>query len=75
MSYQFHRGLGNTQQGGGSVSGCFQAASRMAPGDKENWFKEWRHVAERTARSRRRRGRAYGKEAIFELHQAGSTPQ
>jgi len=46
MSYQFRRGLGETQQGGGSISECFLAASRMVPGDKESWHKEWTRVAE-----------------------------
>jgi pimeloyl-ACP methyl ester carboxylesterase len=50
MSYQFRRGLGETQEGGGAVSECFQAASRMIPGDKESWHKEWMRVAERNHR-------------------------
>ena len=32
MSYQFRRALGETQEGGGAVSECFLAASRMIPG-------------------------------------------
>ncbi len=47
MSYQFRRGLGETQEGGGAVSECFQAASRMIPGDKESWYTEWLLVADR----------------------------
>ncbi len=47
MSYQFRRGLGETQEGGGAVSECFQAASRMIPGDKESWYAEWLLVADR----------------------------
>ena len=47
MSYQFRRGLGETQEGGGAVSECFQAASRMVPGDAESWHAEWIRVAER----------------------------
>ena len=31
LSYQFRRALGETQEGGGAVSECFQAASRMKP--------------------------------------------
>src|ERR1700744_3080967 len=50
MSYQFRRALGETQEGGGAVSECFQAASRMVPGDKESWHKEWLSVAERNRR-------------------------
>jgi dipeptidyl aminopeptidase/acylaminoacyl peptidase len=47
MSYQFRRALGETQEGGGAVSECFQAASRMKPGDAESWHVEWLRVAER----------------------------
>ncbi|MBI3371038.1 MAG: alpha/beta hydrolase [Betaproteobacteria bacterium] len=47
MSYQFRRGLGETQEGGGAVSEVFQAASRMTPGDDESWHVEWLRVAER----------------------------
>ncbi len=47
LSYQFRRALGETQEGGGAVSECFQAASRMKPGDFESWHAEWLHVAER----------------------------
>lgn len=50
MSYQFRRALGETQEGGGAVSECFQAAQRMVPGDKESWHREWLHVAERNHR-------------------------
>lgn len=46
LSYQFRRALGETQEGGGAVSECFQAASRMKP-DLESWHKEWLRVAER----------------------------
>lgn len=47
MSYQFRRGLGETQEGGGAVSECFQAASRMIPGDADSWHDEWMRVADR----------------------------
>src|SRR5919205_4659100 len=47
LSYQFRRALGETQEGGGAVSECFQAASRMVPGDLESWYREWTVVAER----------------------------
>jgi dipeptidyl aminopeptidase/acylaminoacyl peptidase len=50
MSYQFRRALGETQEGGGAVSECFQAASRMKPGDAESWHVEWLRVAERNDR-------------------------
>src|SRR5205085_1770159 len=38
---------GETQEGGGAVGECFQAASRMVPGDKESWHLEWMRVADR----------------------------
>ena len=47
LAYQFRRGLGETQEGGGTVSECFQAASRMILGDKESWHREWMRVADR----------------------------
>jgi dienelactone hydrolase len=47
LTYQFRRGLGETQEGGGSVSECFHAASRMIPGDVESWHREWRRVGDR----------------------------
>jgi pimeloyl-ACP methyl ester carboxylesterase len=46
MSYQFRRALGEVSEGGGSVSECFLAASRMIPGDKESWYKEWKRIAD-----------------------------
>jgi len=47
MSYQFRRGLGETQEGGGAVSELFQAASRMKPGDAQSWHEEWLRIARR----------------------------
>jgi pimeloyl-ACP methyl ester carboxylesterase len=47
FAYQFRRGLGETQEGGGAVSEVFQAASRMVPGDKESWHTEWKRIADR----------------------------
>ncbi|MBM3374927.1 MAG: alpha/beta hydrolase [Betaproteobacteria bacterium] len=47
LAYQFRRGLGETQEGGGAVSEVFQAASRMIPGDLESWHKEWKYIADR----------------------------
>jgi len=46
MSYQFRRALGEVSEGGGSVSECFLAASRMIPGDKESWHREWKRIAD-----------------------------
>jgi dienelactone hydrolase len=47
LAYQFRRGLGETQEGGGSVSEVFQAASRMIPGDLESWHIEWKRIGDR----------------------------
>jgi dienelactone hydrolase len=46
MSYQFRRALGETQEGGGTVSESFLAASRMVPGDKDSWHEEWLKIAD-----------------------------
>ena len=46
FAYQFRRGLGETQEGGGTVSECFLVASRIVPGDKESWHREWHARAE-----------------------------
>jgi dienelactone hydrolase len=48
MSYQFRRGLGETQEGGGAVSEVFLAASRMKPGDAESWHEEWMRIGVRS---------------------------
>jgi dienelactone hydrolase len=64
MSYQFRRALGETQEGGGAISECFRAASRMIPGDQESWHQEWTAVAERN----RLRGDAA--EAAGNIHTA-----
>src|ERR1700748_1943590 len=37
LSYQFRRGLGETQEGGGGVSEGLQAASRMIPREPATW--------------------------------------
>ena len=47
MSYQFRRGLGETQEGGGAVSEVFQAASRIDPASEESWHVEWKRIADR----------------------------
>jgi hypothetical protein len=64
MSYQFRRALGETQEGGGSISECFQAASRMVPGDPESWHEEWLKVADRNA------ARGDAAEAAGNIHTA-----
>jgi hypothetical protein len=38
--------LGETQEGAGTVSESFLAASRMIPGDYDSWHKEWLVVAD-----------------------------
>lgn len=50
MSYQFRRGLGETQEGGGAVSEVFQAGSKIIPNDFESWYREWTIIAERNDR-------------------------
>jgi dienelactone hydrolase len=47
FAYQFRRGLGESQEGGGAVSEIFQAASRIVPGDAESWHAEWLRVGNR----------------------------
>lgn len=46
FAYQFRRGLGETQEGGGSVSEVFLAASRIIAGDEESWHKEWKVIGD-----------------------------
>jgi len=50
MSYQFRRALGETQEGGGSVSELFLAASRMKPGDLDSWHDELMTVSDNNMR-------------------------
>jgi len=50
MSYQFRRGLGETQEGGGAVSEVFQAGSKIVANDFESWHREWTHIADRNDR-------------------------
>src|SRR5258708_5152672 len=52
LAYQFRRGLGETQEGGGSVSEVMQAGSRMIPGDLESWHAEWMRIADRHSNRR-----------------------
>jgi pimeloyl-ACP methyl ester carboxylesterase len=47
FSYQFRRGLGESQEGGGAVSEIFQAASKIDPTSEESWHLEWLHIANR----------------------------
>ena len=46
FAYQFRRGLGETQEGGGAVSEVFMAASKIIPGDEESWHKEWKAIGD-----------------------------
>jgi dienelactone hydrolase len=50
MSYQFRRGLGETQEGGGAVSEVFQAGSKIIANDFESWHREWLHIGDRNDR-------------------------
>ncbi len=50
LSYQFRRALGETQEGGGSVSELFLAASRMKPGDLDSWHMELLKVSDNNMR-------------------------
>jgi pimeloyl-ACP methyl ester carboxylesterase len=54
FAYQFRRGLGETQEGGGAVSEVFQIASRIVPGDKESWHADWLTVADRNLKRARK---------------------
>ena len=46
-SYQFRRGLGETQEGGGTVSEVFQAGEKIRPNDLESWHDAWLIVAQK----------------------------
>lgn len=50
LSYQFRRALGETQEGGGSVSELFLAASRMVPGDLDSWHENLLEVSNNNMR-------------------------
>jgi len=47
FSYQFRRGLGETQEGGGAVREVFLAASEIIPHDLESWHAAWGRIARR----------------------------
>lgn len=47
FSYQFRRGLGELQEGGGAISEIFQAASRIDPTSEESWHQEWKRIGDR----------------------------
>jgi dienelactone hydrolase len=46
LSFQFSRVLAAAQEGASMISECFQAASRMQPGDVESWYREWFRLGE-----------------------------
>src|SRR3546814_16840086 len=50
MAYQFRRALGEKQEGAGTISECFIAASRMVPGELESWYAECTRVGEKSKR-------------------------
>ncbi len=50
FSYQFRRGLGETQEGAGTISEVFQIASRITPNDDESWYTQWTELADRNDR-------------------------
>src|SRR5260370_28390030 len=47
LAYQFRRGLGETQEGGGSVGEVMQAGSRVSPRDLGSPDAEWMRIADR----------------------------
>ena len=65
MSYQFRRGLGETQEGGGAISEAFQTASRIKAGDFESWYAEWMRVGDRSMqRAEEELGRGHVRSAM-----------
>jgi len=45
-SLQFMRVLGSAQEGSSTISECFLTASRIAAGDDESWYREWKAIAD-----------------------------
>ncbi len=45
-SFHFMKVLGSAQEGGSSISECFMTASRIASGDDEGWYSEWKRIAD-----------------------------
>ena len=46
-SFQFMRVLGAAQEGASAISECFQAGTRITPGDDESWYREWTALGNR----------------------------
>jgi len=82
-SFQFMRVLGAAQEGASTISECFQAGTRITPGDDESWYTEWNRLGHRnkkraqealaqgyiqTARDNWLRGANYFRSAEFFLH-------
>ncbi|QRF63333.1 S9 family peptidase [Variovorax paradoxus] len=44
LSFQFVRVLAAAQENASTISECFQAASRMVPGDVESWYTQWQRL-------------------------------
>ncbi|QKR99889.1 alpha/beta hydrolase [Sphingomonas sp. CL5.1] len=63
-SFQFMRVLGAAQEGASTISECFQAGTRISPGDDESWHKEW------TALGHRNKARAEAALAIGHVQTA-----
>jgi dienelactone hydrolase len=45
-SFHFMKVLGSAQEGGSTISECFMTASRIAAGDDESWYREWKRIAD-----------------------------
>ena len=50
MSYEFRRGLGETQEGGGRRQRGLPGRQQVVAHDFESWHREWTHIAERNDR-------------------------
>jgi len=48
LSFQFVRVLAAAQENASTISECFQAASRMVPGDVESWYTQWNQLGQRS---------------------------
>lgn len=46
-SFQFLRVLGAAQERASTISECFQAGSRIIPGDDETWYLQWTSLGDR----------------------------
>jgi pimeloyl-ACP methyl ester carboxylesterase len=77
------RVLGAAQEGASTISECFQAGTRIVPGDDETWYSEWKSLGHRnqeraevalaggfiqTARDNWLRAANYFRSAEFFLH-------